>query len=78
MKALNDLVIAPKTATVVYAGELYSAFNAYASEVTGDKMEKAHTNFAIASYGDNKTNESMILFTDYLFAADQDEVVNFT
>ena len=78
MKALNDLVITPKTATVDYAGELYSAFNAYASEVTGAKMEKTHTNFAIASYGDNKTNESMILFTDYLFAKSQAEVVNFT
>ena len=78
MKALNDLVITPKTATVAYAGELYSAFNAYASEVTGDKMEKEHTNFAIASYGDNKANESMILFTDYLFAKSEAEVVNFT
>ena len=78
MKALNDLVITPKTATVAYAGELYSAFNAYASEVTGDKIEKTHTNFAIASYGDNKTNESMILFTDYLFAKSEAEVVNFT
>ena len=78
MKALNDLVITPKTATVAYAGELYSAFNAYASEVTGDKIEKEHTNFAIASYGDNKANESMILFTDYLFAKSEAEVVNFT
>ena len=77
MKALNDLVITPKTATVDYAGELYSAFNAYASEVTGAKMEKTH-NFAIASYGDNKTNESMILFTDYLFAKSEAEVINFT
>ena len=78
MKALNDLNIKPTTATVVYTTELYSAFNAYEGTVTGAKMEKAHTNFAIATYSDNEANVSKVLFTDYLFAKNDAEVVNFT
>ena len=78
MEALNNLNIKPTTATVVYTTELYSAFNAYEGTVTGAKMEKAHTNFAIATYSDNEANVSKVLFTDYLFAKKDAEVVNFS
>ena len=79
MKQLNDLVIAPTTATVAYTTELYSSFNAFAGGVneTG-KMSKTHTDFAIEAYTDNVDDKSKVLFTDYFFAADEEEVVNFT
>ena len=79
MEQLNDLVIEPKTAKVVYTTDLFASFNAFAGAVNeSDKLNKTHETFAIKTYEDNEYNKSMVLFTDYLFAADQDEVVNFT
>ncbi len=78
MEQLNDLVIAPTTATVAYTTELYSSFNAFAGAVNTATMTKTHSNFAIEAYDDNVYDESKVLFTDYFFAADQEEVVNFT
>ena len=79
MEQLNDLEIEPKTAKVVYTTDLFASFNAFAGAVNESAMlRKTHDIFEIKSYDDNATDESMVLFTDYLFAADQDEVVNFT
>ena len=79
MEQLNDLVIEPKTAKVVYTTDLFASFNAFAGAVNeSDKLNKTHETFAIKTYEDNERDKSMVLFTDYLFAADQDEVVNFT
>ena len=78
MEQLNDLVIEPKTAKVVYTTDLFASFNAFAGAVNeSDKLNKTHETFAIKTYEDNEFDKSMVLFTDYLFAADQDEVVNF-
>ena len=78
MKQLNDLVIAPTTAEVEYTTDLFASFNAFAGTVNKNaKLNKTHQNFDIKTYEDNN-DKSMVLFTDYLFAADQDEEVNFT
>ena len=78
MEQLNDLGIAPTTAAVTYTTDLYSSFNAFAGAVNDAKTTKTHDTFVIKDYADNVNNKSKVLFTDYLFAADQDEVVNFT
>ena len=78
MAALNDLGIEPTTATVAYTTDLYSAFNALEGNVTGDTTTKTHTSFSITAYDDNENDKSMVLFTDYLFAKDEAEPVNFT
>ena len=79
MEQLNDLVITPTSAEVEYTTDLYSSFNAFAGAVNESaKLNKTHETFEIKAYEDNATDESMVLFTDYLFATDQDEVVNFT
>ena len=79
MEQLNDLVIAPTTAEVEYTTDLFASFNAFAGAVNeSDKLNKTHETFAIKTYEDNEYDKSMVLFTDYLFAADQDEEVNFT
>ena len=77
MEQLNDLVIEPTRAAVAYTSDLYSSFNAFAGVVTGDKTTKTHDTFVIKAYDDNDDDESMVLFTDFLFAADQAEPVNF-
>ena len=79
MKALNDLDIVPTKATVTYSTPHYNAFNAVAGVVVENSKDltKAHTEYVIASYDDNKYDESMVLFTDYFFAADEQEVFNF-
>ena len=78
MEQLNDLGIAPTKVAVTYTTDLYSSFNAFAGVVNTATMTKAHDKFVIKDYADNVNYESKVLFTDYLFAADQDEVVNFT
>ena len=78
MEQLNDLVIAPTKAAVTYTTGLYSSFNAFAGAVNDAKTTKTHDKFVIKDYADNVNDKSKVLFTDYLFAADQDEVVNFT
>ena len=81
MEALNDLQITPTKATVEYTTEHYTTFDAVAGAVKeGTKtMRKAHTEFPIAAYGDNVDDQSMVLFTDYFFATEEDEeIVNFS
>ena len=78
MEQLNDLVITPTYAEVVYTTDLYSSFDAFAGAVNDTKTTKTHDKFVIKGYTDNVDDKSKVLFTDYLFAADQDEVVNFT
>ena len=70
MEQLNDLGIAPTTATVEYKVAHYNAFNAFAGEAIGDSKNRniKHENFAIKAYDDNVDGESMVLFTDYFFA----------
>ena len=79
MEQLNDLNIQPTKATIEYKTDHYNAFNAFAGEVIGDSKNRdiTHENFEIKAYGDNVADESKVLFTDYFFAADQEEVVNF-
>ena len=79
MEQLNDLNIIPTRATVQYTTQHYASFNAFAGGVNeNDKMSKTHTNFAIKAYDDNVNDKSKVLFTDYFFAKDDQDVVNFT
>ena len=73
MEALGNLDIVPTTATVKYV-EVSKAFNAYNGKAAAATEAKEHT-YAIATYGDNVENKSMVLFTDYLFA--NDDIVKF-
>ena len=77
MEQLNDLGIAPTTATVEYTTTHYNAFNAFAGEAIGDSKNRniKHENFTIKAYGDNVNDESKVLFTDYFFA--NNDVVKF-
>ena len=79
MEQLNDLRIIPTRATVEYTTQHYASFNAFAGGVNEtDKMSKTHTNFEIKAYDDNVDDKSKVLFTDYFFAKDQQDIVNFT
>ena len=78
MEQLNDLNIIPTRATFQYTTEHYASFNAFAGGVNENaKMSKTHTNFAIKAYDDNVNDKSKVLFTDYFFAKDDQDVVNF-
>ena len=77
MAQLNDLVIEPTTAKVEYTTDIYTSFNAFAGSVNNTKASKTHDTFDIKGYADNEYDKSMVLFTDFLFAADQAEPVNF-
>jgi hypothetical protein len=78
MEQLNDLQIIPTRATVQYTTQHYVSFNAFAGGVNENhKMTKTHTNFAIKAYDDNVDDKSKVLFTDYFFAKDDQDVVNF-
>ena len=78
MKELGHLNIVPAYATVEYATEYRAGFNAFTSKAVEavKDVKKAHNVFPIANYGDNETNKSKVLFTDYFFA--EDDVVKFT
>ena len=73
MEALGNLNIVPRTATVTYV-EVSKAFNAYNGTAYDANGAKEHT-YEIVPYGDNVEKESMVLFTDYLFA--NDDIVKF-
>ncbi|MBR5819188.1 MAG: hypothetical protein IKY50_04200, partial [Alistipes sp.] len=81
MLSLNHLDIDPTTASVIYSSKHYQAFDA----VSGKAINKAdvagveHRKFTIKSYGEDWENGAdMTLFTDYFFAADGQEEVNFS
>ena len=80
MKVLKDLQIKPKYAKVEYTSDLYNTFNAVDGTVSGT-MRVSQTGYEIAAYSDNDSEgdeQSMILFTDYVFAPkDQDGTVRF-
>ena len=80
MKVLKDLQIKPTYATVVYTSDLYNTFNAVDGTVSG-AMSVGQIGYEIAAYSDNDSEgdeQSMILFTDYVFAPkDQDGAVRF-
>ena len=79
MEFLNDLDVQPKTAKVSYATKHYNAFNAVAGVAINKDNTGVEHEYDIASYGEDWENGAdMTLFTDYFFAADQEEVVNFT
>ena len=72
----------PTTATVKYTTAHYNEFNALEGKVVIDETKKSninHENYTIESYGDNEENKSMVLFTDYFFAIDnQQEAISFS
>ena len=81
MLSLNHLDIDPTIASVIYSSKHYQAFDA----VSGKAINKAdvagveHIEFTIKSYGEDwKNGADMTLFTDYFFAADGQEEVNFS
>ena len=80
MKVLKDLQIKPTYATVEYTSDLYNTFNAVDGTVRG-AMRVGQIGYEIAAYSDNDSEgdeQSMILFTDYVFAPkDQDGAVRF-
>ena len=79
MEFLNDLDVQPKTAKVSYATKHYNAFNAVAGVAINKDNTGVEHEYDIASYGEDwEIGADMTLFTDYFFAADQEEVVNFT
>ena len=77
MEALNNLNIAPTYATVAYSTNHYSTFNAVNGTCSDKNVNKSHSYF-IESYNDHNGETSKVLFTDYFFANNQEEVVNFT
>ncbi len=80
MAALNNLGIEPTTATVAYTTDHYTTFNAKAGyAINKNNSGVEHKNYTIASYGENwAEGADMTLYTDYFFAAEDEEVVNFT
>ena len=81
MKALNNLGIVPTKATIEYTTDHYNAFNAFEGKAIGDSKNRdiKHEKFVIASYGENwEKGADRTLYTDYFFAANEQEVVNFT
>ncbi len=83
MVELTNLGITPTSATVKYNTNTnhYQSFNAVAGKVVDTSktiVEKTHTfNYAdVTAY--ESTNANKVLFTDYFFATDKQEVVNFT
>ena len=70
--------VEPAKATVAYSTEHRTTFDALAQLAGNANTSVSHT-FAYAdvfAYGDNNNNNK-VLFTDYFFAANQDDVVKF-
>ena len=74
---LAKLGLEAKTAKVVYTTKHRTSFNARTGEYADATLEQKTHTYTIAEYDDNVANVSKVLFTDYFFAADQEEVVNF-
>ena len=79
MEFLNDLDVQPTTAKVSYATKHYNAFNAVAGVAINKDNTGVKHEYNIASYNEDWIHGAdMTLFTDYFFAADEQEVVNFS
>lgn len=75
--AVDNLHVIPGFATVNYTTAYRYQFNATTGEYTAaGTAKKSHATFEIKKYGSN-TSEEMTLFTDYLFAPEENEVVTF-
>lgn len=75
--AVDNLHITPGFAAVDYNTEYRYQFDATTGLYTAaGTAKKSHATFEIKEYGTNTSSE-MTLFTDYLFAPEENEVVNF-
>lgn len=75
--AVDNLHITPGFAAVDYNTEYRYQFDATTGLYTAaGTAKKSHATFEIKEYGTNTSSE-MTLFTDYLFAPEESEVVNF-
>ena len=73
---MNELMgVNPQYAEVEYTTEYRPSFNAFAGSANAKGSEKKTHTYRIASY--NETGASKTLFTDYLFAIDDQEPVQF-
>lgn len=76
--AVDNLYVKPGFAAVNYNTEYRYQFDATTGRYTAaGTAKKSHAIFEIKEYGSN-TSEEMTLFTDYLFAPEENEVVNFS
>lgn len=75
--AVDNLHVIPGFATVNYTTAYRYQFDATTGDYTAaGTAKKSHATFEIKKYGSN-TSEEMTLFTDYLFAPEENEVVTF-
>lgn len=82
VSTMSDFAIKPTSAKVSYTGVPKYSFNAVKEEYTktGNQVKvhkvanAANEAFTIVSYGSN-TNEKMVVYTDYFFAPDGNEVL---
>lgn len=75
--AVDNLHVIPGFATVDYTTAYRYQFDATTGDYTAaGTAKKSHATFEIKKYGSN-TSEEMTLFTDYLFAPEENEVVTF-
>lgn len=76
--------VLPETITVEYTSDIYTSFNAYASdvvsavEVTDVKTIKISENKYADEWNADKVKENLTLFADYFFAANEQEPISFT
>ena len=78
----------PEDVTVVYTSPIYTVFNAYESDVVRTETiahginvkisENKYNNEWVEVNGEIKVKEGLTLFTDYFFAAKEQEPINFT
>lgn len=76
----------PEDVTVVYTSPIYTVFNAYASDVDktetidhgGINVKISDSKYAGEWNAEGKVKEGLTLFTDYFFAAKEQEPINFT
>lgn len=75
----------PEDVTVVYTSPIYTVFNAYESDVVstetiahGINVKISESKYAGEWNTEGKVKEGLTLFTDYFFAAKEQEPINFT
>ncbi|MBR2367257.1 MAG: hypothetical protein IKA81_01440 [Alistipes sp.] len=72
--------VVPAQAVATYTTKHRTSFDAFAQKAGDAELSNVQHTFTIAGYneGDADTINNKTLFVDYFFAADQDDVVNFT